>query len=517
MDDIFEDAMDDELKNKENENKTDVPADDEGAIEPRVFVVGLGQTGRELIYRLMSKVRVIGLDVEEEKLSRFKVDPEEAGVKLVSKDATSRLTWEELELAPSDTVVVVTRRDQVNLEVCRIASQDFHVKRLLGLIHSASRAAEYSAAGIETVIRAEVFASFMESRVLKDRRTAMNVGLGKGEIMEVPILPGSPVVGRPLSSFRARPWLVGAIYRQDRLIVPHGHTVIQEGDRVVIIGEPHILSGIGDFFKMGEPEFPLQYGPRIGVVATSEKSDDHHALVSESHYLAANTKATAMVMLTLPGGPEPDVDAAERICEGTDLSCEPAYLQDEEHTPWPRQLQTQDFGCLVLEDRQLGFLHRLGILRSLLLRVLEEAEYPILISKGSHPYESILVPVAIQSNPVRVAELAINLARLFDSRLDAVTITEPVFAAGEDAVEEQKGVLDRVEELCALYRLPIKIHHREGNPIREIVEQSAGYDLLVMGHRQGRRPFWPRLDLCIEIMARVSCSVMIMPFFEREE
>jgi nucleotide-binding universal stress UspA family protein len=366
------------------------------------------------------------------------------------------------------------------------------------------------------VSRAHVLASFLEARVLRDRRTAMNIGLGQGEIMEVPILAGSPVIGRPLSTFHARPWLVGAIYRKDRLVVPHGHTVIREGDRVVLIGEPHILSGIADFFRMGDPEFPLQYGPRIGVLPGSVKGKAYEALLAEANYLARTSKATSMAILSMPGKPEPDVDAAGKICGGTGLSCEPAFLPDEADQPWPRHLQKQDFGCLALGLDKLGLMKRLGLRRSLLLRVLAESEYPILVARGSHPYEKILVPVEVKSSPFLVAELAINLARLFHARLDAITVTEPAFAAGKEKVEEQKKILDHVAEHSALYRHPVNVVHREGNPIHEIVDQAKDYNLVVMGYKKRRR-FRLQFDLALEILARLACSVMLLPYGEDEQ
>ena len=505
------DGREDQEKGPENGNGEDSY---EGIT---VYVVGLGQTGRELLYRLIQHVRVVGIDVNQEKLDIVKERAGGEGLKLVNMDATSRIAWDEAGIREDDTVVVVTRRDEVNIEVCKILKDSFKVNRLLALSHSARRTEEYSDLGIETISRARVLGAFLESRVLLDRRTALNVGQGQGEIIEVPILPGSPVVGRPLSTFHARPWLVGAVYRKDKLIVPHGRTVIKEGDRVVLIGEPHILSGIADFFKMGEPEFPLQYGPRIGMLALTRKEGIYEKVVSESNYLAQNTKATSMVILTVPGVDEPDVEAAEKVCGGTGLTCEPAYLPDEEDKAWPRQLQAQDFGCLVLGVKRLGMMKRLGLGKSLLLRVLEEADFPVLVSRGTHPYEKILVPVAGGANPMQVSELAINLARLFGSRLDAVTVTEPAFAAGKEEVEEQKRVLDRVTELSSLYRMSINIKYREGNPIKEVVDTAKDYNLVVLGHRKGMRRILPQLDLAVEILDRTTCSVMVIPYGEGEE
>lgn len=507
--------MEEELKNDLTQNGTEAPVPEETPPPPRVFVVGLGQTGRELITRLLPNLPVFGLDVEARKQELMEQKAGQGKVQCYSKDATSRLTWEELGLSPLDTVVTVTRRDEVNLEACRIAREHFQVTRLISIVHSTRRVEEYSAAGIETVSRAAVLASFIEARVLRDRRTAVNVGLGQGEIMEIPILPGSPVIGRPLHSFHARPWLVAAIYRKDQLIVPHGRSVIREGDRVILVGEPHILAGVAEFFKMGEPGFPLQFGNKIGVLAGAASGAEPEAILSESNYLARNTKATALVLLRLPGEPDPDLAAAQSLCGDAEVSCEPPLELDAPGLTWTGQFQNQVLGCLVLLPKNFGLLKRLGLRNSPLLKILEEANFPILISRGTHPYQNILLSVVMKSNLTPTLELAISLTRQFQARLGVVTVTEPSFAAGKEAVAEQQQVLTRAEELSALYRLPIQIHRREGNPIQEVTEQAASSNLLVMGYRQSRkRRLMPRLDVALEIMARVSCSVMILPFAE---
>ncbi len=499
---------------KELEKKPEEKAQSEAQPVRRIFVVGMGQTGRDLISRIEREVELFGLDVDQKKLDKAKPLETKGNVKLFLKDGASRLTWKELGLREDDTVVTVTPRDETNLEVARVTREYARVRQVIGLLNNLDYAENYSQAGMETVTRARVVASFIENRLFRDRRTATNIGLSQGEIMEVPVLPGSSVTGRSLRTFRARPWLVGAIYRNDELIVPHGNTVIKEGDRVLLIGEPHILNGIADFFKMGEPDFPLQYGPKIGVLTAYAGKDKYEALVSESNFLARSSRATSVVMLSLPGIEEPDVDMADKICGGTGVTCEPAFFSEEEEKHWPKGLQAQDFGCLVMSPGRFGLLKRLGIFSSLLLRILEQADYPVLLSRGTFPYEKILAPVSTRFHPVRVTQLAVDMARLFNARLEAVTVTEPAFSAGKEAVEEQKRMVDRLVEYSELYNLKVKMNHREGNPIKETVKLAGGYNLVVLGYRKGYRGFFPRLDIALEIMARVSCSVMILPYAE---
>lgn len=500
--------MSDETEKRDKtETKPPVAAPEGGAASPRVFIVGLGQSGRELLWRLMSEMPVIGLDLVEKKVTQTMVrikPPAEA----VMRDGTSRLVWRDLGLLPSDIVVTMTRRDEVNLEACRVAREDFQVRRLFSVTHSGSRESEYAAAGIETVCRSLVLANHLASRVLRDRRTASDVGLGLGEIIEVPILPGSTVIGRPLRAFHAHPWLVAAIYRQDKLIVPHGDTVIQAGDRVVLVGEPHVLAAIADFFKMGEPEFPLRFGRRFGLLHAGGRKPELDAAIAETGYLAKNTKADGVTLLAVNGQAPAIPPDANRACGG-ELRCETAPLSERREN-WIGELQGRDFGALILPAPRFFIWQRLGITPSLLSSALASSAMPVLVSRGSHPYKKILAPVALRSSPLQVAELAIDLARLLGASLSAITVTEPSFAAGSETVSEQKQILDQLQEMSSLYRLPIELLHREGNPIAEIVAEAKNYDLLVLGHRRSsRRRF--RIDIALEIAARVRSSVLILP------
>ena len=61
-------------------------------------------------------------------------------------------------------------------------------------------------------------------------------------------------------------WLVAAIYRNGKLLVPHGETIIRAGDEVVVVGEPEILDRELSFLRGGQILFPSQYGIRIGVI-----------------------------------------------------------------------------------------------------------------------------------------------------------------------------------------------------------------------------------------------------------
>ncbi len=89
------------------------------------------------------------------------------------------------------------------------------------------------------VIRAYKLA-LVERMKQQHRGEQVRLGAFSGaEVLELMIMPHSPLVGRKMSEI---PWpensLVASIRRGTRLIIPHGDTLLQEGDRLAVVVEP---------------------------------------------------------------------------------------------------------------------------------------------------------------------------------------------------------------------------------------------------------------------------------------
>jgi len=62
--------------------------------------------------------------------------------------------------------------------------------------------------------------------------------LGGGAIEQVIIDENSPILNKKLMDIKLpKKVLLGAIVRNEKMIVPHGQTVIKKGDRITLLGE----------------------------------------------------------------------------------------------------------------------------------------------------------------------------------------------------------------------------------------------------------------------------------------
>ncbi len=99
--------------------------------------------------------------------------------------------------------------------------------------------------------------------------------------------------------------------RDNELIIPHGATQFEVGDRVTVVGAAADYAGIVDTFTSGESRFPLNFGRKVAVVLDS--SDDLDVTVSEALSLVRNSQADELMVLHRDLAVERDVSRAEQV------------------------------------------------------------------------------------------------------------------------------------------------------------------------------------------------------------
>jgi len=92
---------------------------------------------------------------------------------------------------------------------------------------------------------------------------AQNVGMGKGEIMEVLVPFGSSFVYRHLGVIEQKNWRIVAIYRNKQLLMPNRRRMIQPNDLLVLVGEPSVLKSVYKAIKRELGQFPEPFGSNL--------------------------------------------------------------------------------------------------------------------------------------------------------------------------------------------------------------------------------------------------------------
>lgn len=445
-----------------------------GSERPRhVVIVGAGSVGLEVAGRLPAAWTVVVVDLSAEVEPLLRLARPDA--RLVVGDATSRLTLDRCELDPRSVLVAATGDDAVNREAARVAGLHFGVEERVVVASQADSAPEDGGPAPEVVRPADAVAGRVVNRISIEASRAVDVGLGIGEILQVTVLEGSPAVGRVLRDFSARHWLVAAVYRSGTLVVPHGDTLVQAGDRVLLVGDPADLQDIAPYFRGGAPVFPSQYGALVawsGNEATAAFAETFAALVGAAG-------AVPMPADLAPGGPAPPLDSRA----------------------W---LDGASVGCLVLPAINLPWFVRLGLVRSNVHAALTAIRRPFVVVRApNQPIRRVLVAIRDARAQREVLLAGIDLARQVGATIEALTVVPQGGGSGDLGAQ-----IDRIARLYG-----VEIGHRvvPGNPVAAIRAAAAAGDLLVVGFRsEHNSPFAP--DVSTFLLHDLPVTAVFVPW-----
>lgn len=468
----------------------------------RIVIVGAGQTGRHLAVELSRDRRVVVVDTDPEKLRRLR---EEAGetplLETLERDGTSALTLRDAGADDAEWVVAATDRDSVNIEVCRVASGMEPKPGAIGTLRASSRIERLRATGADSIVAPTVIAGRIQNRIERSHRVSTSLGLGRGEIREIQVLPTSPAVGARLRDLGARKWIVAGIYRADRFHVPHGDAVIQAGDRLLITGEPEVAPGAAEFLREGKSLFPLQFGSHIVLLSERPLPD---IAWREAEYLFRASRARRFRIVAAEGvAPPPDFQVPEstlsRIGPGDD----------------PVALARQDAGCVVIGRGEPSITARLGLSTARFLSLMARFPCPVLLPGGSFPWERVVIPVTDPAGTLPAAETAIGLASQFEIPLAALSIKPPGAIGGDREREDFRATESAIERMAGLYRVRLPVVSAEGNPPRELRRLTRPGDLVVIGYHPQRTGSFFRPEPALHMMLRTRASVLATPLADR--
>lgn len=201
----------------------------------RVIIVGGGTAGSALagaLDRSKLQVKIIERDGERCGSLAEKLDK----VIVIKGDGTDRELLEEENIHHVDYLVAVTGGEEKNVLISLLA-KELGVKKTVTRISNLGYIPLVSAIGIDTIVSSRMSAVRAILQYIR-RGKIISVSPLKGEhaeAIEAEALATSDIVDRPLEKIRfPRGALIGAIIRNNDIIIPGGQNVIKEKDRLII-------------------------------------------------------------------------------------------------------------------------------------------------------------------------------------------------------------------------------------------------------------------------------------------
>jgi trk system potassium uptake protein len=206
----------------------------------KIVIVGAGRAGLEVALHLTKIGHVVTILDQDERVTRRA--SEQYGLVALSGDATVAAVLEEADIAQSDVVVAMLRRDSDNLAVALLA-RAAGVERVMVRMRDNAYRSIYAAAGIDRVLsETDLITGSVATAIEHEAiRHAMLIGNGNAMAFEITVPAGSPVEGLTvmesvkLAGFPAS-CVFAALYRADGGVeAARGSAVVHAGTTVLLV------------------------------------------------------------------------------------------------------------------------------------------------------------------------------------------------------------------------------------------------------------------------------------------
>ena len=465
----------------------------------KVIIVGAHGEAKELINRISSGWSISVIDLDLEKLRNFTTNRQ---IDKIQGDATSSLVLKKAGLDEATAIITLTLSDEVNMEILKIAKQN-DILRLSSIINDSSNVDKFKELDIE-LVEPDILLARRFEHILEPRRVVSQAFAGgRAEALEIEISSDSPVRGKKLREIGSDYYIVGALLRKGKVIIPHGDTEIETGDLVTIVLQSGAFSSVINLFSGSESRFPLEFGKDIVVVLDNEKNLKN---LSESEFFIRNTKATSLKLITKE-------DLFENNLESTEDTLK-AVLKDQEFDiTYKNKISNKDLENFVNENSIGTIFYPVedSISKSKiksLISIANKSKVPILFSRSTYPYKTIGLLINDNFNENSSNSIAFDLSSTMSAKLAGVIINQPKFLQSEG---EQKvsNTVQKLQDLALSHEVQLDFENFEGNEAKIFTNQTSGYDLSIIGSNSSQS--WQDRKVIEFVSINSNSSVLYIP------
>ena len=465
----------------------------------KVIIVGAHGEAKELINRVSSGWSISVIDLDQEKLRNFTTNRQ---IDKIQGDATSSLVLKKAGLDEATAIVTLTLSDEVNLEILKIAKQN-NILRLSSIINDSSHIDKFKELGVE-LVEPDILLARRFEHILEPRRVVSQAFAGgRAEALEIEISSDSPVRGKKLREIGSDYYIVGALLRKGKVIIPHGDTEIETGDLVTIVLQSGAFSNVINLFSGSESRFPLEFGKDIVVVLDNEKNLKN---LSESEFFIRNTKATSLKLITKE-------DLFDNNLESTEETLK-AVLKDQEFDiTYKNKISNKDLENFINENSIGTIFYPVedSISKSKiksLISIANKSKIPVLFSRSTYPYKTIGLLINDNFDENSSNAIAFDLSSTMSAKLVGVIINQPTFLQS-DGEQKVSDTVQKLQDLALSHEVQLDFENFEGNEAKIFTDQTSSYDLSIIGSNSSQS--WQDRKVIEFVSTNSNSSVLYIP------
>ncbi len=287
---------------------------------------------------------------------------------------------------------------------------------------------------------------------------AQNVGVGKGEIMEVLVPFGSSFVYRHIGVIEQRSWRIVGIYRNRELILPKRRTMIHPNDLLLLVGEPSVLKSVYRAIKRELGQFPAPFGTNIylhiDMMYESEASIRH--LLDQATYIHDELGKPLIVKVFNPN----DLDVLRFIksYRSKNITVEINYESVKSSDITLEDVKKFHVG-LVMVSRDC-FSHKS------MRKQLYDANVPVLtVASGKiKDVREAIVLVSNNRDLEKVSTAVFDISSQMGYNMELIDYRQ-------DQHENREQIIEHYNNLAAIFSKSIKVTEHQVNPLRTLDEK----------------------------------------------
>ena len=465
----------------------------------KVIIVGAHGEAKELINRVSSGWSISVIDLDQEKLRNFTTNRQ---IDKIQGDATSSLVLKKAGLDEATAIVTLTLSDEVNLEILKIAKQN-NILRLSSIINDSSHIDKFKELDVE-LVEPDILLARRFEHILEPRRVVSQAFAGgRAEALEIEISSDSPVRGKKLREIGSDYYIVGALLRKGKVIIPHGDTEIETGDLVTIVLQSGAFSNVINLFSGSESRFPLEFGKDIVVVLGNEKNLKN---LSESEFFIRNTKATSLKLITKE-------DLFDNNLESTEETLK-AVLKDQEfEITYKNKISNKDLENFINENSIGTIFYPVedSISKSKiksLISIANKSKIPVLFSRSTYPYKTIGLLINDNFDENSSNAISFDLSSTMSAKLVGVIINQPTFLQS-DGEQKVSDTVQKLQDLALSHEVQLDFENFEGNEAKIFTDQTLSYDLSIIGSNSSQS--WQDRKVIEFVSTNSNSSVLYIP------
>ncbi|HIP51148.1 MAG TPA: hypothetical protein EYG94_03585, partial [Campylobacterales bacterium] len=289
---------------------------------------------------------------------------------------------------------------------------------------------------------------------------AKNIGLGRGEIMEVLVPFGSSFAYKHVSAMGHRKWKIVAIYRKEKQIFVNSATMVYPNDRLIVIGNPLVLEEVYKKVNLRQGAFPEPFGKNLYLlIDLNQKKEEILIQVNEAIYLNNQLKKTRLY-IRLINANNFDLISELRAMQTEDIHVMVTYIEGKSSHDIDFDISRYEIGLFML-DRACFF-------KTKFKKHFLDYQRPIYLfgEKSVYNIKQALILMGEESVMESLSTSIFDFSESLGLELGLCDYSP------EGDFHDTSQIEEHYESLSRLYNFKVKIEKKHVNPIRELLEHD---------------------------------------------